>query len=167
MVDFIAKVTTQVNFYVDKDRVGEMEHPRNFTCVFEVPDFESAMSELKQLVKDVCKWMADDYALTIQSSHDFDIYVIGEIFGQKVYARETVNNAYIEKLKNQTPNKPKLNEESLKNDIDYGINMLRSTLSDKEWITNPNVVWQYYILQKHFGIPVPKELREQANNLAK
>jgi len=140
----------------------------------DVPDFDSALVELQNNCKQVLAAHLQQEVDTIRGDKEArtsHIIVTGVISGLRYhFTYELTDELYRELRAKKDIPKPKLDEESLKHDIDYGITMLRSASSpsgDKAWITNPTIVWQYYILQKHFGIPVPEELREQANNLPK
>jgi hypothetical protein len=169
---FSAEVNVQIANY--QGLVKMSDYPRSIAFIsIDAPDFDGAISDMKNMCKQISEAHLQKLAETEYTpdfgSQRISITVFGKIAGFETRQSAHLDKELYEKLREQRlqPDKPKLNEESLKNDIEYGINMLRSTLNDKEWITNPPVVWQYYILQKHFGIPVPKELREQANNLQK
>jgi hypothetical protein len=137
----------------------------------EAPSFDGALVDLENICKEILaahvqQFIDDDVKLfPLHCKVEYSLMAISKVFEQ------VIDEELFNKLKSaKEDNKPKLDEESLKNDIEYGITMLRSASSpngEKAWITNPVIVWQYYILQKHFGIPVPEELRTQMNNLQK
>jgi hypothetical protein len=137
----------------------------------EAPSFDGALVDLENICKEILaahvqQFIDDDVKLfPLHCKVEYSLMAISKVFEQ------IINEELFDKLKSaKEDNRPKLNEESLKNDIEYGINLLRSVYSgpdNKAWITNPPIVWQYYIMQKHFGIPVPEELRTQMNNLQK
>jgi len=140
----------------------------------DVPDFDSALVELQNNCKQVLAAHLQQEVDTNRGDKEpltSNITVTGIIAGLRYYFTYALTDERYEELRaKKQPDKPKLNEESLQHDIEYGITMLRSASSptgDKAWITNPVIVWHYFILQKHFGIPVPEELREQANNIPK
>lgn len=143
------------------------------TIDIEAPSFDGVLMDLNNICKEILAahiqtFVDDDVRLfPLHCKVEYSLMAIGNTL-EKTIDEKLFND--LKTINEKLPDKPKLDEESLKNDIEYGINMLRSVYSgpdNKAWITNPPIVWQYYILQKHFGIPVPKELREQANNLAK
>ncbi len=137
----------------------------------DAPDFDGALYDMKA----ICRQIADakirdiaraDFIPEFGSQH-IVVTVFGKILGQSYICSSSLNAEIYEKLhKDIKEDKPEVNIESLKNDIIYGISMLRSS-TGSNWFNNPEVVWQYHILNKHFGDELPKEIVEVAEDIQK
>ena len=155
-----------INTMKELDMTEVEEHAFNI----DAPDFESALHELHKLVKDVCYQVARYEVLTSSSDFQRAIEVEGKCFGIGLTDRIKLTKEFEDEIKqaNKTPDKPILNEESLKNDIEYGINMIRSVVDVKKDVAMFGVInWYYHILLKHFGLLIPTEITEIYDDLRK
>lgn len=134
----------------------------SFTVVVDVPDFESAIYEMKKLAKDVCGQLAIIEAR--MKLPDDAITVNALCLGYSYTSVTSITPEFIERVKKneQVEEKAKkmIDMESVKHDIMYAINMLRTPYAegDTRWVYNESIVWLYYSLHKHFGDPLPEEI---------
>lgn len=152
-------------------RVSVDSYTEKYKVQFDAPSFDGLLADLNQMCKEILAGNIQNLVDIGEKKLPMKIIVGYEAMGILKIFDHVITKEELDKLKSlKESDMPPLDTASLQNDIQYGINMLRSESShdgEKSWITNPSIVWQYFILQKHFGIPVPKELREQANNLQK
>lgn len=134
----------------------------NLTCYvdIEAPDLDAVVSETEEL----CKQLLD---LTLQQLVDTDgerveVQIRYELLGlEKSFKQNLTFEEFESRKKAPEPERPKLNLESLQNDIEYGLNMIRSGMAMSEVAKYPGVMaelgWFYHVLQKHFGLAIPNE----------
>lgn len=156
-----------VNFPIQVEIVGG----NTYTIGIDVPDYESAIYEMKKLAKEVCSLLSIREALSSNPQRAIMIEV--ECLGYEWVISTVITPEFIETVKKNEQVEEKSQKmvdlESVKHDIGYAINMLRSLYPEdsKEWTTNQVLTWLYYILHKQFGEPLPEEIQKAQSNLVK
>jgi len=135
--------------------------PESFKIEVDAPSFDGLLSDLEHMCKEILaahiQRLVDDNVELLPLHVDVGYSVMSL---QKAFTK-TIKKAEFDTLKKSSiPDKPPTNLASLQNDIQYGIDMIRSVTADlKKNVQMIGVVqWQWHILNKHFGLVIPQEI---------
>ena len=141
----------------------------NENIKIEAPDVEGMIWDLgkasQQIMNNLGKALVfgnSDFLIT-EDKYPLRLEVAGSCFGFKSIYSLNINKDYVDNLKSNIKPEPKLNKDSLLNDIQIGVTMLRSEFTSHK-LTDQMVAcigWQYHILEKHFGLEMPEDFKKE------
>jgi hypothetical protein len=131
----------------------------------EAPDLDIALAELEQLCKQL---MAAKLQFSVDSMIRFSplkIFIKSNILTVERYHEFILTEDMYDKLKKEKQILPerKLDADSLLNDVEYAITMIRSEVPlenmPKNRLALGLIYWLYHIREKHFGVVFPSDIK--------
>ena len=134
----------------------------SYDIQIEAPSFDGLLSDLEHICKELLA--AHIQQFVDYSDTEFPVFctIIYDVLSIRKRFEHTMDRKEFENLKSLSSAEKmnlKLDVASLQNDIQYGIDMIRSIADITKDVAMLGVVnWQYHILNKHFGLAIPQSI---------